>query len=96
MKKKKPYARITKALGVTEAGLRLLARAVAHKDGWAEGAGSGLNGTARIPLARDGLITVKELEPPAGHQPGQWYPRDVYVITDAGRALVAKARAMGF
>ena len=71
--------RIARGLGVTEAGLRVLARAVADPDGDAWGPGFGVAAAgARQKLGRQGYID------------------DDRRITDAGREIVCRARALGW
>ena len=84
--------KICRDLGVTPAGLRALAKAVAHPNGWypsGDGAGMSAQG-ARTRLERDGLI-VATVTPIAGYRWGNYYR-----ITDAGREIVARARAIGW
>lgn len=73
---------IANELGCTPVGLRLLAWAVAH-DGEAKSTGGPNAGSARTRLVNDGLVV--------------WVGVDVgYQITDAGREIVRRARAMGW
>lgn len=76
---------ICKHLGVTIAGLKLLAAAAADPEGRASGPGRGLgSGSIRVALERSGLVT-------------EWtYPDYASIITGAGRDLVKRARALGW
>ena len=69
---------ISKQLGVTDAGIECLCKAVAHKEGHAFGAGQWRGQGARDRLMRQGYIDFE------------------HVITDAGRAIVKRARRMGW
>lgn len=75
---------VLKSLGVSEAGLRVLMRAVAN-DGKASGDGFGhASGGARTALYRQGHV---EEDPAARYHAAR--------ITDSGREIVRRARAMG-
>jgi len=74
-------AQTCKALGVTPAGLSCLAKAIAN-NGLAEGRGFGREQGARGRLTRDGLIAFDA--------------NNRWMITDAGRSIVMRARAMGW
>lgn len=76
---------ICKKLGVTPAGLELLAQAAADPGGYAYAIGfAGKEScAARASLVRDGLFTDDSTDIRAR-------------ITDAGRAVVAQARALGW
>ena len=69
--------KIAQKLGVTEAGLRVLARAVADPEGDAWGPGFGA-AAAGARLSRQGYIDADRR------------------ITDAGREIVRRARALGW
>lgn len=76
---------ICKRLGLSPDGLKLLARAAADPKGRASGAGQGLgSGSIRVPLEKKGLVTSRE---------GPDYQS---YITEAGRDIVKRARAMGW
>jgi hypothetical protein len=76
---------ICRQLGVTPAGLRVLAKAAASPDGSAYGPGFGHAAAgARGKLIAAGLITKAEGDLPQGS------------ITEKGRAIVAKARELGW
>jgi hypothetical protein len=76
-------ARTAKSLGVTPTGLRVLAKMVTDPNGhWKGGLSSGNPGSSKVRLERDGFIT--------GCAWGDW------AITDAGRDVVRRARAMGW
>lgn len=86
--------KIAKALGVTETGLKLLARANVQPDGRASGAGFGHgSGGARTALERLGYVYPRNFSKEQT-APGQ-DPYTAY-ITDAGREIVRRARAMGW
>ena len=77
--------RIARALGVTPVGLSILTKMVATDGIWKGGLASGNPGSGRGPLERAGLITVKD------------HDNDyTSTITDAGREIVRRARAMGW
>jgi hypothetical protein len=76
--------RVARALGITTAGLRQLARGAARPDG---DVGGGM-GTVR--LERQGLAAPAD---PERRAVSAYTPS---VITDAGRELVARARRMGW
>lgn len=80
---------ICKRLGVTPSGLHVIAKAVAHPEEHAGGEGFGPGAAAaRRKLLKDGLVT------------GGWSDIDQtwspWVITQAGRNLVAEARNLGW
>jgi hypothetical protein len=77
--------RIAKTLGVTTVGLSVLARAVADPEGKARGSAKGNPGSAKVRLERDGYLTANSY--------GGLYES---TITDAGREIVRRARAMGW
>ena len=72
---------IARELGVTATGLRVLAKACLHPEGLAKSGGS-----AKQALARAGHLDAIEV-------PGGWFD---YHVNDKGRALVARAREMGW
>ena len=75
--------RIAKSLGVSVVGLAVLSRAVAN-DGVVAGWAGGNPGSAKVGLLAKGLI--------AETRPGFYGA----VITDAGREIVRRARALGW
>ena len=78
--------KIAKQLGVTAAGLRLLARAASQPDGRASGPGFGFSAAgARARLTNAGLV----------EDTGEKYPFQSR-ITSRGRELVAQARILGW
>lgn len=79
---------IAKQLGLTEAGLDCLARAVA-RDGRASGEGFARGQGARARLQRQGLLALDCV-------PGAYTDRWDWTITDKGRAIVAEARRLGY
>lgn len=78
---KQDAARVAKQLGVTAAGLTWLAKLAATGKG-------PKRGSEHIKLIADGFVTLTE-------SGGPTYDRR-YFITDAGRDVVRRARAMGW
>lgn len=76
--------RIAKSLGVSVVGLAVLSKAVAN-DGVVTGWAGGNPGSAKVGLLAKGLI--------AETRPDAFYGA---VITDAGREIVRRARALGW
>ena len=93
-------AKIARILGLTEHGLRHLARAAANPDGRASGDGFGVaSGAIRTRLLRDGLVEDREI-PRTGEKfhdyPGGAGSYSMAFITETGRAIVKRAREMGY
>ena len=93
--------RIARRLGVTPAGLDCLCRAVA-RGGLAEGEGFMRGQGARGRLERQGLIEIAVATPDPSVMPGSPAAifmagrRGQWLITDAGRSIVALARQAGY
>lgn len=90
---------IAATLGLTEKGLKLLAKAAAHPQGHANGKGFGHgSGAIRGALYPKGLIEDRriKLDRPAQHREGYGTEFNQAFITQSGRDLVARARQMGF
>lgn len=78
--------KIARELGVTPVGLAVLCKAASRPDGtFTGGLASGNPGSAKVPLEAAGYITLNSHGGYVGCK-----------ITDAGREIVRRARAMGW